>query len=346
MKRNRTLGCAELLDDIIPKMRYRDGMILVWLLAGMVLASSCVSGTETPAETEMPVGSPLGGLTPYHTRTPTNTPLPPDPATSTPFPTPTSTPRTHIVKQGEDMYGIAFRYSITLAELMAANPEVNPNIMSVGTALIIPASAEVVSEDGALPTPTPVGVVLDSVQCHPSRDGGMWCFVLANNILDMDVESVSALVRIADSTGTQVDARVALTPLNLFPAGSHLPLIVFFPSPLPESYQVSAELLTALPEVGSEGRYLPLHIENLRTDILSDGLSVEVSGELFLDGGENAARVWVAGVAYGESGMVLGVRRWESETTLVAGSGLPFGFRVYSVGGMITGAEVFVEAQP
>lgn len=335
-----------MLGDIISKMRLRNGMILIWLLAGVVLASSCVSDMEMPAETGVPSESPVGGLTPYHTRTATSTPLPPDPATATPFPTPTPTPRTHIVEQGEDMFGISFRYSITLEELIAANPEVNPNIMSIGLELSIPASAEAIIEDGALPTPTPVGVVLDTVQCHPSRDGGIWCFVLANNLLESDVESVSALVRIADSTGTQVDARVALTPLNLFPAGARMPLMVFFPSPLPESYQVSVELLTALPEVGGEGRYLPLHIENLRTDILSDGLSVEISGELFLDGGESAARVWVAGVAYDESGGVLGVRRWESETVLIAASGLPFVLRVYSVGGMITGADVFVEAQP
>ena len=321
-------------------------MILIGLLVGAVVVSSCGLDVEKSNEVDAPEDSSIIELTPFHTRTATSTPLPPDPATSTPFPSPTSTPRTHVVEQGEDMFGIALRYSITLDELMSANPEVKPNIMSIGTALIIPSSAEVMNEEGGLPTPTPVGVVLETVQCHPSRDGGIWCFVLAHNRLDTDVESVSALVRIADSTGMQVDARVALTPLRILPSGASMPLMVYFPPPTPTPYQANAELLTALPVAGGEGRYLPVRIENQRIDILSSGLSVEISGELFLDAGERAERVWVAGVAYGDSGQVLGVRRWESETALVTGSGLPFVFLVYSVDGLITGAEVFVEAQP
>lgn len=36
------------------------------------------------------------------------------------------------------MFSIALYYGITLDELKAANPEVNPNAMSLGTVLLIP----------------------------------------------------------------------------------------------------------------------------------------------------------------------------------------------------------------
>jgi LysM repeat protein len=42
------------------------------------------------------------------------------------------------VKQGDTMLGIAFRFGISLDELQAANPKVNPRILSVGAVLVIP----------------------------------------------------------------------------------------------------------------------------------------------------------------------------------------------------------------
>jgi LysM repeat protein len=94
-------------------------------------------------------------------------------------PEPTATPRTHTIKKGEDLGGIAYAYRVSLTALMAANPDVNTYALSVGQVLVIPPSSEASSEnegDEGIPSPTPVSLELDNPQCYASSDGGVWCF--------------------------------------------------------------------------------------------------------------------------------------------------------------------------
>lgn len=60
--------------------------------------------------------------------------------TSTPVDTPTTTQTKYTVKSGDTLGGIASRYKVTLAALMAANSITNANSIKVGQVLIIPKS--------------------------------------------------------------------------------------------------------------------------------------------------------------------------------------------------------------
>src|SRR5512141_2101170 len=117
-----------------------------WLIAIGLILAACSAKTESHppplAVNSSATASPAaaGQLTPYRSPTGTVTPTPTDPATPTPLPSPTPTPRSHTVVKGEDMFGIALRYGVTLEELKAANPDVNPNFLSVGAVLVIPQS--------------------------------------------------------------------------------------------------------------------------------------------------------------------------------------------------------------
>ncbi len=319
-----------------------------WLMALTVclLLAACAKTIEE--QVVLPHNTPTAGLlTPYATRTASSTPPPPDPATVTPFPTPTSTPRTHVVNTGEDMLSIAFRYGITLEELKAANPEVNPNLMSVDTVLIIPAASQSETTAGALPSPTAAGALLGEVICYPSAEGGLWCFAPVENPNDFPLESITAQVRLADAAGVQIEERTALTPLNLLPAHSTLPLMVYFPGPVAPVYQVNASFQTALPVQSGESRYLPAQIENLQIDLNAAGLSAQVSGEVFIPQNTSPVRsVWIAAIAYNAEGDINGVRRWENTDSLAAGDKLPFSLSVYSMGSPISKVDVFVEVRP
>ncbi len=318
-----------------------------WLIVlAIFLLSAC---TTSPEQTVVSItDTPTAGLLmPYSTPTPSATPLPPDPATATPFPTPTTTPRTHVVKSGEDMLSIAFRYGITLDELKNANPDVDPNLMSVDTVLVIPASSQSQVDADVLPTPTAVSASLKNPGCYSSAEGGLWCFTMVENPNDYPLESISAVVRLADTAGVQMDERTALTPLNLLPAHAMLPLMVYFPAPVPADFQVNVSFQSALPVSASENRYLPAQVENLQIEQSTDRLSATVSGEISLAEGTTDARlIWVAAVAYESSGAVNGVRRWETNQTLTVGSMLPFDMVVYSMGSPIAKVDVFVECRP
>jgi hypothetical protein len=61
------------------------------------------------------------------------------------------------------MLGIAFLYGISLADLKAANPGVNPNFLSIGSQLIIPISGEIaeIATGAILPTGADAVVMLE-----------------------------------------------------------------------------------------------------------------------------------------------------------------------------------------
>ncbi len=319
---------------------------------GWILALGMLSACSPPAQETMMTSTPRptygGTLLPYLTRTPTVTPSPANPATPTPQPTLTPTPRTHVVKAGEDMSGIALRYRVKLSDLKAANPSVTPNLMRIGTILIIPGTA-IPNPTAATPTPAPVDILLEKVRCDLDAQGAAICFVLARNQGQATVENVTAAISLIDpqaQAGAKPLRQVVTTPLNLLPAGTSLPLAANFPAPLPAGFQAVAELVSSLPASEGEKRYLVLQLENKNVDILPDGLTAEISGDAVSLADRDASVVWVAAIAFDDGGNVVGVRRWENSAPLLAGGRLPFSLRVYSAGAKIARVDLMGEARP
>ncbi|MCE5207765.1 MAG: LysM peptidoglycan-binding domain-containing protein [Chloroflexi bacterium] len=311
-------------------------IILLQLTACQAVKPSTADIVSPPA----PFTSTLALLTPYQTPTASQTPFPPDPATYTPFPTPTSTPRSHIVQKGEDMYGIAFQYGITLQELLAANPDVDPNFMSVDMVLLIPASAQINQTEGVLPSPTPAGALPGSTDCYKTGEGGLWCFTSILNQSDHYIEGVSLQVRLGGE-GVQVAVGSALTVINLIPPGAHIPATVYFPPPVPNPFEVSVLLETSLPVLNMSERYMPVSLKNLDIAIDPDGRSASVAGKVILDETGSPARIAAAAVAYNSKGDVVGFRRWENNDP---SSPVTFSFQVYSLADAIEQVSVFAEA--
>ena len=78
------------------------------------------------------------------------------------------------------MFSIALYYGITLDELKAANPEVNPNAMSLGTVLLIPVtptapSSQRTPASGLTPAAADGSVVImGEPVCYPEPLGGVY----------------------------------------------------------------------------------------------------------------------------------------------------------------------------
>lgn len=320
--------------------------VLRWFGLGIALALvACtveVRPLFTPTPSLLPTATASLTPAPRPTLTPTR-PL----RSPTPLPSPTPTPRTHVVQRGEDLFGIALRYGLSLDALLAANPTVTPQFLSVGTVLRIPAAVPT-PDPNHPPTPTPIGLEIDLPQCYPTASDGLWCFTLVRNPQPFAVEGVTAQFRRLDVASNEIQAQTVAPLLNRLLAGGTLPLAAYFPPPLPPAYQVDAELLTAIPVPESTPRYLDARVENLHQTVTSDGLGVTLEGEVRLAPGitQPAQQVWVLGVAYDAVGQVVGVRRWESTAALAPGERLPFRLWVYSAGPPIARAEIQVEARP
>lgn len=249
------------------------------------------------------------------------------------------------------MFGIALRYGVSLEELMNANPTVMPNAMSVGTVLIIPGVAPqpVDSETPAsASTVTPLPIMPGRLFCTPTREGGVWCALPVTNTQGFPLEALIAVIRLEDTQTGEVFLQNAYPALDLLPTGKTQPLTTYFAAPMPDSFQTSAQIVSALPSP-EDGRYLAARLDNQTTLFSEDRLSAEINLDVSLDGGDAPAqRVWVAAAAYNLLGDVIGVRRWENPDgqQLLPGQTLAVHFNVYSNAGPIDRVELTVEARP
>ena len=312
------------------------------LLSFLFLLTSCTSPGVN-------VTSPPVTLIPYLTATsspisPTGTSQTPEGvvAAETPFPSPT--PFTYTVQQGDTISSIALQFGVSMDDLMAANPEISPSAMSVGQVINIPSNPENPSGE---PTPTPASFAIRQIECYPTADQGLWCFVLVHNDFPDFMENVSAQVTLVDANHAVLASQTALLPLNILPPNTTLPLTVFFPPDIPSNAKPQVQVLTAIRLLPNDGRYLPATINSTLVHVNADGRSARVNGQVRLPANEKpASQVWVTGTAYDDVGRVVGVRRWESNASLSPGGSLPFEFMVSSLGGEIERVEFAVEARP
>ncbi|MBL8103712.1 MAG: LysM peptidoglycan-binding domain-containing protein, partial [Anaerolineales bacterium] len=208
-------------------------------------------------------------------------------------PLPTATPFIYVVESGDTLSEIAEKFKISMDELRAANPDISPNSMSIGTTLIIPDPSAALA--GAS-TPTPAPVPITQTVCHPSADKGLWCFALIQNNSTEILENVSAQIILLDEDNNVTASQTAFTPLDIIPPNSSLPVYVFFPD-TPSRLNVQVQLLSAIQ--GGNSRYLPVILNNTVSQIDWDGKSAQLSGQILLPAESQAAtQVWVAAVAY------------------------------------------------
>lgn len=290
-----------------------------------------------------PITQPSSALTPYFTLTPSPTTAPEVGTVLAETPLPSPTPFTYIIQSGDTMSAIALKFGVPLDALIAANPNVSPNAMSVGQTLLIPTDQNNPTGEA---TPTPVPFVISQVECYPTLDNGLWCFALAQNDSADAFENLSAQISLLSSDGSLVAAQVAIPPLDVLAPHSSLPLTVFFPPPTPVDASLRVQILSATVLVPDDARYLNASLADPQTEIAPDGRTARVSGQVsLLAGSVPAGTVWVAAVAYNAAGQVVGFRRWEG-SGLQPGGSIQFGLTVASLGSRVTRVEVFVEALP
>jgi len=250
-----------------------------------------------------------------------------------------------LLANDDTLFGLALRYGVSLEMIKTANPELNPNFLTVGKSVIIPILAT--SAPTSVPTPTPVQVRMAAPRCYPTADGGLWCFVLAVNDQLFGLENLTAWISLDGPNGEVLAGQIAILPVNRLPPGAALPLMAFFPPPASAGAVPGAELTNSLVIPAGDTRYLTATVQVEAVDILPGGLQADVQGNVLLPAGAPpASAVWVAVVAYDASGQVAGVRKWEAAEPLQPAGRLPFTVTVYSLGPDIARVEAIVEARP
>lgn len=257
---------------------------------------------------------------------------------------PTATPFLYAIQSGDTLSVVAFRHNVSLQELLAANPGINPNLLIVGDEIIIPTGEGKIS---GIPTATPVALGLATPICYPNSDDSSWCYVTATNPMPQDLENVAARISIYSADGTKLEDEIAIPPLNLAKAEQSTILAALLPIIYLETNYAQAELLTSVPVSTDNTRYINIVIEIDTIEI--NGAVANVHGFVTVPVEENAiaaSKIWIAVLAYDVNGQPIGTRKLRLEGVFLPGSPREFWTTVYSVGGSITDISVQGEARP
>lgn len=300
-------------------------------LLGAYLLGGCSSLTDAGTT---PVTMP--GLTPYFTRTPASLFVPVLPPT--PTIAPTATPIVYTIVRNDTLIDIAWRNGITLDDLLAANPGVQPDALTVGQTIILPGPASAVLI-------TPVPLELSQPLCQPSGDG-ITCLMLIQNPDDKVLEDVILQAILYDGNGVQIAERQVVPPLSLIPAHAAVPASVFFKGVGQVGF-VQARVITSIQPDAWQERYIQAELQNVLIGIAWDGLSADVQADVYIPVGQApAADIWVLAVAYATDGTLVGFRRVEWRGLLQPGESQRFTFSVYGLNRPVGQVDLFVEARP
>lgn len=306
----------------------------------MFFLASCVpSGQLTMPDSAFTSTPVTPTVAPTYTSTITSTSTPR--LTSTPLPSPTSTPRVHTITSGETLLGIAWIYNVSLDELKSMNPDVNPNIMIVGTDLLIPVAT--LPPANLTLEPTPIQLPLEGLNCLPDADGGVWCFVWVNNTSSESYENITIGFNLADLQASQVFSSQGTAPLNILLAGEKIPVALYFPAPVPQPFQKSAQFVSAVPYNPASGRYLSISAEVISDKSAIENQLLTIDGKFTLD--EPASNITIVAVAIDDQGNFVGLRRWQSSLSEPTKDGR-FQIDLAAVSGKIAEYLLFAEAQP
>jgi len=314
-------------------------LVLVFIL---FLSNSC---TIAPGE-DKPTSSPtLWALTPYYKPITTATIGPTDSdinLQSTAMPQPSATPFLYEIQKNDTLSVIAYRHSITLDDILVANPGIDPNFLSIGTTIVIPIG------EGNLaipPTLTPFSVKVNQPQCYPTADGGLWCLALVNNGESLALENITASITLLSANGDLLAQKIALPPTNKVAAESSIPITAFFPAPVPPYQSIHVQILTALP-VNDKTRYLETKIHIEENILSSNFATLRGTIEIFSAGDISAHHIIIAAIAYDEDANPIGIRKWETTIEPTSETMFPFEIRVFSLGPPIFEVEIISEARP
>ncbi len=298
-----------------------------------------------------PAVEPQSLLTPYATQTPAS--LATATATSQPepsaTPTPSPTPFVHVLGSNETISSLAFTYNLTINEILAINPQITPKVLSVGTEILIPFIGTPAAEKSAIESviSAPLALSVSAAECSGTAEGGLWCLALVQNSLQQSANGITLTFTLKDHSGQTLSEQSVPSLLNLLASGETLPVAAYFSPPVPAVYQVEAALKTALPV--EEGSTLSAQLEIRVNSIDADGRAALVSAVIPAQADDSGVEsVWVALIAYDETGRVVGVRRLEYPAVLESeegDDGQTIKAYVYSNSAEIARVDVKGEAQ-
>ncbi|MFN4293295.1 MAG: LysM peptidoglycan-binding domain-containing protein [Thermoflexales bacterium] len=293
--------------------------------AAGLLASLIISGCSGAVSNQTPTPPPTVALpTPRPTLTPRPTPTlaaATPPAPSQPAATPT--PVIYIVQAGDTLIPIANRFGVSVADLIAANGNLDATRLQIGQRLIIPQLRQSAPSDGSLiPSPTPVPYEIRGLNSVRSPAGSLDVIGEVFNPGPTGMGNVKVLVTLQDDAGNALQSAVASVPLSAVPVNQTSPFRVLFTDP-PQGFTKFVVTPLRAEAVDPRAFIVPLAVRNVIGR--PDGPQFRVNGEIANATAETARQARLLVTIYDAERRVVGYRYFTlSEAPLGPNEALPF----------------------
>jgi LysM repeat protein len=253
---------------------------------------------------------------------------------------PTATPLRHTVALGETFSSIGLQFGVTIDAIKGANPDINPNTLIVGDEVIIPVTEQIASTN--LDPQIRKNIQFSKPNCVRSRDGGLWCAVLANNKGEANVEELIVAFSFFDLKGNLIEERYAPTLMNRLLAGSSVPAVLFLHTEPPNFDTITPSVFSVQVLDPVEEINILIEIEDEKKSI--DGNEATLTGKLRIVTDQNVdqTELWIGAAAFDGDDVLVGVRRLES--TVVSGELNDFKITVYAAEPSIAWVHLYSEA--
>jgi LysM repeat protein len=322
-------------------VKYRPFLLSIIYLLPLIWLFGCYSDNSEDIQVEnsaMPTVISFQTVTP---NLPTPTQIIEETQAATPLPSPT--PFIYTIVENDTLNGLAFKYGVTLNELLAVNPTLNPQFLSIGAIIRIPISSEV----GDQLSNSNVGVEQVSLGdpfCIETKSESMWCYLWVENPLEINVDNLEIKFSLLDLNETIIHEGKAYLPINQLKAGEKLPAVIYFPSVVEAVAEIKADIVSAL-SVGSDARYFSPTIEETNTDISASGMLATWSGNIIFSNQDLINQVFVAMIAFDSENNFSGVNKYQFAASELI-SEETRSFAVYSISGNISSVKIYVEGRP
>jgi LysM repeat protein len=273
--------------------------------------------TPTPSPTTvLPTARPT--VTPR--ATPTLAPATPPPPSQ---PVVTPSPVVYVVQAGDTLIPIANKFGVSVADLIAANGNLDATRLQIGQQLVIPQLPQDVPADGLiLASPTPTSYQVRGLNYVRTPAGSLDILGEVFNPGPGSLGNVKVLVTLQDGAGATLQNAVAVVALDSVPENQSSPFRVLFTDP-PQAYAQFNITPLRGEIIDASATLIPLSVTQV--DGRPDGVQFRVTGEITNPSADTPNKVRLLVTIYDQDKRVVGYRYFTlSETPLPPNTPLPF----------------------
>ena len=262
-------------------------------------------------------------------------------ATATPFPTVTvsPTPLIYMVQEGDTVAAIAARQGTTIETITTLNPGLDPNILFVGQALLLPTIEPGLLDIEVVGTAVPFQLEVVDVQLYPNPVGTTWIVGAVKNVGELAVEDVALLVDLKTPSGQTIQSYTTWLEMAVVPT-QETAVFAVLAAELPENVSPVVTVVEGLSVNGSGSYYLDLTITDLEWTAKNG--RVQGSGQIQNSGADSTSALHLVITFYDQNGILTGFQTQDLMIELAPGAVYPFVFDALPPGGTAVTTQINV----